>query len=241
MLKGPTTIAAICLAAGLLVPLPALAQTTQTLALYGAALQIDGTAGVGDRTTDISVDVDEFIDNLEMGGLASYRLDTPRWSLAVEGAFFGLGQSQDGVSMDVDMTVAQLTAGYRFTESFDAYVGVRYTDLSARVAGTRPVSGESFDVESGDDFLDPIVGVRVVAPLSEKWLIQAQGDVGGFGVDMESQWQAAFDVGYRPGETVTIWLGYRALDQDFEDAGEGGRFDMDVTYQGPQLGVAFRF
>jgi len=231
----------LSIVATLLTPVAALAQLEHSVTLYGAGLQVDGTAAVGDATAEIDVDVDEFIDNLEMGGLASYRLQAPRWSLTVEGAFFGLGQSKDGRSMDVDMTVAEVDAGYRFSEAFEAFAGVRYTDLSAEVAATRPISGEAVHVKSGDEFFDPIVGLRFVAPLSGKWVVQGQGDVGGFGVGMEWQWQAKLDLGLHLGDSVTAWLGYRALSQDFEDAGERGLFDMDVTYQGPELGVTFTF
>jgi hypothetical protein len=232
---------ATCLAAALCAPLPAAAQTTQSLTFYGAGLMIDGTARVGDRSADVSVSIDEFIDNLEMGGLAAYRVETATWTVAVEGAFFGLGQSQGDLSMDVDMTIAELDAGYRLSPTIEAFLGVRYTDLSAEVATTRPVSGEPFHAQGGDDFLDPIVGLRFAAPLSDRWTMQGQGDVGGFGVGMDLQWQAKLDIGFRPSETVTIWLGYRALDQEFEDAGARERFDMDVTYQGPELGVTFSF
>lgn len=40
---------------------------------------------------------------------------------------------------------------------------------------------------------------------------------------------------------AAIWVGYRALDQDFEGAGGRGLFAMDATYQGPELGVTFTF
>ncbi len=234
-------IAALCLTPLLLAPLAALAQTTHSLTLYGAGLQISGTASVGDATTDIDVDVDEFIDNLEMGGLASYRLQTPKWSFSLEGAFFGLGHSQDGRSMDVDMTVAEVDAGYRFSPVLEAFAGVRYTDLSTEVATTLPISGEPFHAEAGDDFFDPVVGLRFSAPLAESWLVAGQGDVGGFGVGMDLQWQAKLDLGWRPSESVTILLGYRVLAQDFDDAGDRGVFAMDATYQGPELGVTFTF
>jgi hypothetical protein len=39
---------------------------------------------------------------------------------------------------------------------------------------------------------------------------------------------------------VDIWFGYVALGQDF-DAGPNDRLAMDVVYQGPQLGVFFKF
>lgn len=229
------------LATGVLAPPAALAQTAHSITLYGVGFQIDGTAAVGDLTADIDVDVDEFIDKLEMGGIASYRLQTPKWSFVTDGAFMGLGQSQNGRSMDVDMTIVELDVGYRFSEAVEAFLGVRYTDLSAEVATTRPISGEPVQAKSGDDFFDPVVGLRFVTPLAGKWMVQGQGDVGGFGVGMDLQWQAKLDLGFRPSEAVTIWLGYRALNQDFEDAGERELFAMDVTYQGPELGVTFTF
>ena len=34
---------------------------------------------------------------------------------------------------------------------------------------------------------------------------------------------------------------YRALAQDFDDEGPNDRFDLDVIYHGPQLGVVFHF
>jgi hypothetical protein len=234
-------IAVIAMAATLLLPLAGLAQTTHSFTFYGMGTQIDGTLGVGDATADFSVGIDEFFDNLEMGGLATYRFETPRWSFALDGCFFGLGQSTDGASMDVDMTVAEFDAGYRFSEVFQAFVGVRYTDLSTEVAGERPLSGEPFAAEAGADFLDPIVGVRFVQPLSERWIVQGRGDVGGFGVGMDFQWQAMVDLGFRLNDAWSFWLGYRALGQDFEDAGDHDRFDMDATYQGPELGVTVTF
>jgi hypothetical protein len=240
-LKTTLKTMAICLAMTLIASTAALAQTTHSLSLYGVGFQIDGTASVGDVTTTVDVDVDEFIDSLEIGGLAGYRLQTPKWSLVVDGAFMGLGQSKDGRSMDVDMTVLELDAGYRFSETVEAFLGVRYTDLTAEVATSRPISGEPVQAKSDDEFFDPIVGLRVATPLSDAWVLQGQADVGGFGVGMDLQWQAKLELGWRPSDSATIWLGYRALNQDFDDAGDRELFAMDVTYQGPELGVTFTF
>jgi hypothetical protein len=236
-------VAAICLAAALVAPATALAQVTHTVVLTGPAFQIDGTAQVGDATHEIDVDVDELIDSLEMGGIAGYRLEAPRWSLIAEGAFMGLGQSNHGLSMDIDLAVFEVDAGYRFNEHVEAFAGLRYTKLNVELATTAPISGEPLRFQNDDDFLDPIVGARFAAPLSAsgKWWAQGRGDVGGFGVSMDLEWQVVLELGYRPSESWAIWLGYRALTQDFDDAGTDDRLAMDVTYQGPQLGVSWTF
>jgi hypothetical protein len=143
--------------------------------------------------------------------------------------------------MDLDMLVLELDAGYRFNPTAEVFVGVRYTDLQAQVQGNTPISGEPFDVENGDEFIDPVVGFRFSKPFAETWLVAGRGDVGGFGVDMDMQWQAKLELGWRPSEHWTLSAGYLALDQDFEDAGDGGRFAMDVTYQGPLMGLTYSF
>lgn len=236
-------VAVYFLATALLAPSLAQAQVTHNVVLTGPAFMIDGTAQVGDATLEVDVDVDELIDSLEMGGIAGYRLEAPRWSLIAEGAFMGLGQSNHGVSMDVDLAVFEVDAGYRFNERVEAFAGLRYTKLNVELATTSPISGEPVRFENDDDFLDPIVGARFATPLSAsgRWWAQGRGDIGGFGVSMDFQWQVVLDLGYRPSESWAIWLGYRALTQDFEGAGTNDRLAMDVTYQGPQLGVSWTF
>ena len=90
-------------------------------------------------------------------------------------------------------------------------------------------------MKNDDDFFDPIVGFRFATPLSDsgKWRVQGRGDIGGFGVSMDLTWQAILDFGYRPSDSWAIWLGYRALAQDFDDSGKDDRFAMDVDLPGP--------
>ena len=54
-----------------------------------------------------------------------------------EGAFVGLGQSNHGLTMDLDMTVIEVDAGYRLGERSEVFAGVRYTGLDVKLAGTR--------------------------------------------------------------------------------------------------------
>ena len=49
------------------------------------------------------------------------------------------------------------------------------------------------------------------------------------------------NVGFKPVKWISIFGGYRALGQDFKDAGAREKFGLDVTYRGPVFGVAFHF
>lgn len=230
-------------AVALMLAVGASAQSKQTILIYGIASQITGTTEVGDATADISVDTETIFENLEMAGMARYRYETPNWSFTADGVFLGLGASKGGVDMDVDLTIAEAGVGYRLSEATEVFGAIRYTDLSVEVATSVPRSDifQPLNLKNGDEFIDPIVGIRFLKPFSEKWMAQGQADVGGFGVGMDLQWQAMLDVGYRASDSVSIWVGYRALSQDFSEAGNNDRFGMDVIYHGPQAGVAFQF
>jgi hypothetical protein len=57
---------------------------------------------------------------------------------------------------------------------------------------------------------------------------------------MDLTWRVEANIGFEASRLVDIWFGYVALGQDF-DAGPNDRLAMDVVYQGPQLGVFFKF
>ncbi len=122
----------------------------------------------------------------------------------------------------------------------EAFAGLRITDLSTKIGLGDPVITE---LESSDTFWDPIIGVRILTPLSQdgRWWIQARGDIGGFGASMDFTWTAMAHVEFKPAEWISIFGGYRALGQDFKDTGANERFDLDVTYYGPLFGVGFHF
>jgi hypothetical protein len=87
---------------------------------------------------------------------------------------------------------------------------------------------------------EPFIGARTQFALSERWLLQVSGDIGGFGLGSDFAWQTKALIGYRfhIGNTPTIaFAGYRALSQDFNDDG----FEWDTIVHGPMIGMNFSF
>jgi hypothetical protein len=76
--------------------------------------------------------------------------------------------------------------------------------------------------------------------LSDRWTFQGRADVGGFGVGSELTWNAALTFLYEATEKVTVGLGYRVMDIDYEEDGLTG-FVYDAQLPGALLGVGFRF
>jgi hypothetical protein len=141
---------------------------------------------------------------------------------------------------DLDQLIVDITGGYRFSPIVEAFAGLRVTDLSTKVGLGDPVVTE---LKGSDTFYDPVIGTRLLTPLSQngRWWLQARGDIGGFGASMDFTWQAMANIGFKPTERISIFGGYRALGQDFKDAGGSERFSLDVIYHGPVFGLGFHF
>ena len=219
----------------ILLSLPAAASDWENvLGVYGIGASLSGTGTIRDLGLDIDVDFDEILDKLEMGGMARYRGQSDKLAVVGDAVFMGLGEG----GADLDLLVLEGSVGYRITKVIEGFIGLRYTDYEFSLRYSGPVQDRR--VTAGRNFVDPIIGVRARGPISKRWNIQGRGDVGGFGVGMDLTWRVEANIGFEASRLVDIWFGYVALGQDF-DAGPNDRLAMDVIYQGPQLGVFFKF
>ncbi len=211
--------------------------------LYGLAASITGDVQFGPVQQPVDVSFSDVLDNLQMGFMGGYRGSSERFSVVADVIYLALGNaSTTGLvrRADLDQLIVDITGGYRFSPIVEAFAGLRVTDLSTKVGLGDPVVTE---LKGSDTFYDPVVGARVLTPLSQngRWWLQARGDIGGFGASMDFTWQAMANVGFKPTERISIFGGYRALGQDFKDAGGSERFSLDVIYYGPVFGVGFHF
>ena len=222
-------------AGAMLLSLPAAASDWENvLGVYGIGASLSGTGTIRDLELDIDVDFGEILDKLEMGGMARYRGQSGKLAVVGDAVFMGLGEG----GADLDLLVLEGSVGYRITKVVEGFIGLRYTDYQFDLRYSGPL--QDHRATAGRTFYDPIVGVRAQGPIGKRWNIQGRADVGGFGVGMDLTWRVEANIGFEASRLVDIWFGYVALGQDFE-AGQNDRLAMDVVYQGPQLGVFFKF
>ncbi|MBV8189913.1 MAG: hypothetical protein JO339_21905 [Alphaproteobacteria bacterium] len=144
--------------------------------------------------------------------------------------------------------------------ALDGLLGFRYWnnnvdvnfDFSGTVDFTRLSSALGRDVEftrtgaiarSGSlDWVDPLVGLRLrhqFGPNQEMWV---RGDVGGFDLQNNFEWQAIGVYSYAwqfTGYQVAAVIGYRALGVNYTNTGNNNA--VDVVLHGPIIGVSVRF
>jgi len=204
---------------------------------------MDGTMTIAEQEQDIDVPFSDIIDNLDLALMGHFDMRNDRWVLMSDLIFVDLEDSEDltggTVTAGMDLTILEVAGGYRVSPAVALLAGARWVDMGASLRYSGEIVAD--DADAGESWIDPLVGVHVFAPLSEKWWFGFYGDVGGFGIGSELTWQAYADIGWRASHLVTIILGYRALDFDYE-TGDGLHFvGLDMMMSGPQLGVAFTF
>jgi hypothetical protein len=234
---------------GLMFPVGAIAdEPVQTVLFYIVGIGIDGSASAGPLTADIDVSMSEVFENLEMGAMGSYRWDSDPWAFQLDAIYASLGADQTGsrgiarATLDLNQIMIEGDVGYQLSENFELMVGARYWDFETEIelVGSGPL-GIVRRSEGAESWVDPLIGLRVVAPISESWTFIARGDVGGFGVGSDFAWHASAFFDWRFSEQFSMLFGYRIFDFEFEERGDAGLFALDMQESGPGIGIAFSF
>jgi opacity protein-like surface antigen len=224
---------------------------------YLFASGLYGTTGTRGVTADVKMGFDDIADQLEAGLMGTAELRRGRWGFAFDALYFklgdqgarswrgplGIGSLTGDLEVTTTMQMYQLSAGYRVGERVpvDLFGAARYTkidtdlDLVVTTGGLLP--GGARSLSAGESWWDPVVGVRALVPLGERWSVLLYGDVGGLGVGSDLTYQAIAGVNWQFSKHFSAKVGYRYLYQDFEKDG----FIWDMAAHGPYLGVGIKF
>ena len=232
------------------------------LQTYTWLVGMTGDIGARGQTAHADVNFLDIADASDSLFAFSGRLEVGkgRWGGFVEGIYSRLGAedlSGPAGHADVDMTftmaVVDFGLMYRVAEwapggnaegsrqhaSVDIYGGGRYTSLDLELSPANVASRSS-----SKSWVDPIVGAKLVFPLTRQWYIQAWGDIGGFGVASDLTWSAAGIIGYDFTlfkHDATVFAGYRGVGEDYSKGSGDDEFKWDVILHGPVIGVNIKF
>jgi opacity protein-like surface antigen len=249
------------LAAGMLAPVAAVAQTSTSsdtwqfeITPYGWLIGLKGTNQIGQfPPTSVDLSASDVIDRLDFAAFGLLEARRGRWGLLFDGMYAKLsgaakatgplGFTVVDAELEVRQTMLLFAGAYRVVEgstSLDLVAGARYnkldlnTNINASSFGPLNITRNP----SGErDWWDPVIGVRVAHALNEQWGVVGSADVGGFGVGSELTWQALAGVSYAFTKSVTGKLGYRHMSIDYDK--DSFRYDMDQ--RGFYVGVGIRF
>jgi hypothetical protein len=234
-------------------------QWQYSLTPYLWFLSLDGDVTVKGIETSPSVDFHEIFENLDIGLMAEGEIRKGRIGVYANVVYAELGAKDEigPIEIKADATTVWAGAGayYRFGPwaldpkkglagpkvVVDPYAGARFTYLDTKLK----IRHGGRQVDANQSWVDPVIGVRTLWPLTSRFSVTAAGDIGGFGAGSDFTWSAVGLVGYSfslLGENnAKVLAGYRALYQDYKDGSGRNEFKWDMTLHGPVLGLSIGF
>ena len=172
-----------------------------------------------------------------------------RWAVMVDPTYLKLSEDADAGGADVKLEIQQwvvdVAGWYRPYEralsgdrvlALEVLLGGRYTsvDQELEIVGL----GKGSDTQQ---WIDPIVGGRLITDLTNKLAFSLRGDIGGFGISSDVTWNITGLLGYRFTNLLSLWGGYKALGTDYTTGSGSDLFTYDTVTHGPVFGLGFRF
>lgn len=145
------------------------------------------------------------------------------------------GQAYGNAHVAMTQQMYAVAATWRMAAApVDLVGGLRYLRIKADLELT---TGVLAGRRAGDTrgFTDAFVGLRLRAPIAERWTLVGHADVGAGGSDLSYQLVAG--VNYASSKDLTWKAGYRYLAVDYRR----DDFVYDIGYAGPYLGLGIAF
>ena len=211
-----------------------------TIAPYLWYSSLEGDMTVKGRDAEVDLGASDILHHMDLGAMARFAARKGNWGLTGDAIWVDIHAESDAPSADVDQRqgIFTLQGVRRLSDIADLTFGARYTRLEAEVDFDAPLGAK---VSGTRDWIEPIVGIVLRTPGEGRWHAMLAADIGGFGIGSDFAWQAFPSVGFDMAKWASLEMGYRFLSTDYETGEGSDRFTYDILYQGPLLGVAFRF
>ena len=238
-----------------------------SVAPYLWFMSMNGNVTVRRLKGDVDTSFSDIWKNLNYGAMLEYDARKGNWGFWGNTLYANLEDDNVGGRLgltNLDVTANALWQGlggfYRLgtwelaeaqgkktpSVTVDTYIGVRYTYLDLKIDFDGVFQSLVNNVDKDRSWVEPLLGVRTLWDLSERWTINLAGDIGGVAFGSDFAWDAFGLVGYRfplfsKENNAGVFAGYRALSQDYKDGSDRDKFKWDVTLHGPILGMRFEF
>ncbi|WP_166825701.1 hypothetical protein [Thalassoroseus pseudoceratinae] len=224
--------------------------------------EMHGTTTVRGRTANVNVSTREIFESIsDFNFIFSGQLEVSykKWGFLANGYYYNLGVDRS-VLPRIDLTagfaqaIVDFAAIYNVSEDIgltdwnqsmeaDVLLGGRYNLLDTNEITITGPRGRSVTAAGSRQWVDPIIGGRFRAPVTDDFWLTFRGDVGGFGIGSCSQLTYNIEAlgRFQCSEHCQLSLGYRLLDIDQEQGSGNNRFAYDMQLRGPIVQLGFQF
>jgi outer membrane receptor protein involved in Fe transport len=142
-------------------------------------------------------------------------------------------------SVDLNIVIWTFGGSYRVvdngTATLDLLAGGRLWYLDTDLSVSSAIG--SADASGSKTWVDPLIGIAGGIGLGNGFGLHAEADIGGFGAAADLDWQVVGTLQYKYNDWVTLDVGYRYLDVEYDKDG----FIFDAALSGPIIGARFQF
>ena len=213
---------------------------------------IEGNAKIGLAPhSELYLDFGTIFDNLNMAGMFHFEAHhSTGWGLAIDYGFMDLGQdkaNQTGGISEVGLRqgVLEALALYRVKyglNSLDYFTGIRWWDNDLSLSFSTNNNPSLIDIDKREDWVDFVVGVRWIMPLSKNWSLVSRADIGGFGLTSDFTSTVELGATYQISDSVILNMKYKSAWVDYDNEEEGrDAFIYDTATHGPVIGLRVAF
>ncbi len=210
---------------------------------------VHGTLGTNDRAVGIHASAIDLLSHFRFGIMGTVEATHNRILIPIDLMFVRL-RDDKGIPLGAfGATTATVTANeFILTPKIgvtvikakmlqvDALAGFRYWHFGENLSFSPSILGLNFS--RSQNWVDPLVGGRFTVPLSPKLSVSAAGDVGGWGVGSQLDYQVVGLLGYKVKPHTTLQVGYRYLFVDYAAGGIHGGV-LNATTSGIVFGATF--
>jgi hypothetical protein len=211
-----------------------------TIQPYVMAPVMDGKAAVRGHDANVDVSVKDVIDNFNIGFLGYVEAAKGDLAFGVDTNYMDLDATKDDrrTSANVSQTMVQPMIFFRVSNNLELLGGARYNAIELSLESRFPAIDGS---ERKKDWVDPLVGIRMKAPLGASTDFTFLTNVGGFGIGSDFAIQVRPTVNFGVSSSTTIDVGYQLFYMKYDKGSGSDRLLYDVVTQGPIVGATFRF
>jgi hypothetical protein len=207
---------------------------------------VHGTVGALGHDVGVHASAGDLLSHFRFGLMGLIEADHKRVVLPLDLIWARLGDNKAlpfpnlaATTADVKVTEFILTpkVGYRVLDQeklkIDALTGFRYWHLGQNLQFSPSRLG--LDFSGSQNWVDPLVGGRILAALTPKVEATIAGDVGGWGAGSQLDYQVVGLLGYKIKPTWTLQAGFRYLDVNYRS-----KTVFDVAMSGVLFGVSIK-
>ncbi len=191
----------------------------------------NGDAVVLGQPVDIDISFSDVLDKLDLGLAGHMEANRNKWTLLFDFQHINVSEKPDTVIIRLKNNLVEVGTFYRLHPAFEAVGGARIVNYKLTL------TPEFIDeIEGSKTWVDPFVGGRATAKISDSFSASGRFDIGGFGVGSDFSWNLILAGGYHF-KRISLLFGYRAWNVDYDSGEDLTEFKVDVTTSGPFFGL----